>query len=70
MFAVANSHIKAILIDEHGGQIKGLSHYFEQEYSPHEANWHILRLVKMYQVHYEWSIKKLMMKGAPKSSCL
>ena len=58
--------IKAILVDEHGGQIKGLGRYFAQEYPFHDAEWHILQVVKTCPVHYERSIRKLEGKGLPK----
>jgi hypothetical protein len=57
--------IKAILVDEHGGQINGLGQYFAKEYQHHDADWHILRIVKTCRVHYERSIRKLEAKGMP-----
>jgi len=58
--------VKAILVDEHGGQIKGLRCHFAQEYPSHDADWHILRVVKTFRLHYERSIRKLEGKGLPK----
>jgi hypothetical protein len=57
--------IKAILVDEHAGQVKGLGRYFEREYRDHDADWHILRIVRICRVHYERSINKLQAKGVP-----
>jgi len=64
------ARVKAILVDEHGGQIKGLGRYFAQEYPPHDADWHILRLVKTCLVHYERSVQKLLDASVPKGSTL
>jgi hypothetical protein len=58
--------IKAILLDLHGGQLKGIGHYFHKEYPTKgdgTANWHTSRIVKLCQVHYERSIRKLEVKG-------
>jgi hypothetical protein len=56
--------IKAILVDEHGGQIKGMGRYFSTEYPMYgDAEWHILRIIKVCQVHFERSIKRLQSKG-------
>ena len=52
------SRIKAILVDEHGGQIKGLARYFESKFPSDDVGKdHILQIVKTCQVHYERSIK-------------
>jgi hypothetical protein len=53
--------IKAILVDEHGGQFRGLANYFanDADYKKKDGDWHILRIVKICQVHYERSINKL-----------
>jgi hypothetical protein len=60
------SRIKAILVDEHGGQIKGLGQYFESKY-PHDTGAdHILQIVKTCQVHWERSIKSLEKAGVDK----
>ena len=40
------SRIKAILVDEHGGQIKGLAQYFESKYPRDTGADHILQIVK------------------------
>ena len=63
---LSSVRVKAILVDEHGGQIKGLGHYFEQEYPFNDSDWHILRIVKTCRVHYERSIRKLETKGVSK----
>jgi hypothetical protein len=52
--------IKAVLVDEHGGQIAGLGKYFEKEYPFHNRQWHISRIVKVCRVHYNRSINRLM----------
>jgi hypothetical protein len=61
--------IKAILLDLHGGQLKGIGRYFRKEY-PTEgdgtASWHTSRIIKLCQVHYERSIRKLEVKGLSK----
>lgn len=57
--------IKAILVDEYAGQIKGLGRYFEKEYPYHDADWHILCIVRVCRVHYERSLHKLEAKGVP-----
>ena len=63
---VGTHRIKAILVDEHGGQAKGLGRYFTEQYPNLEANEHILAIVKTCQVHVERSIKKLETKGVAK----
>lgn len=57
--------IKAILVDEHGGQLRGLANYFanDADYKKHDGDWHVLRIIKTCQVHYERSINKLKKKG-------
>jgi hypothetical protein len=45
------SRIKAILVDEHGGQIKGLTQYFESKYPRDAGADHTLQIVKTCQVH-------------------
>lgn len=62
-----NHRIKAVLVDEHGGQIKGLGRYLEEQHPRKEASSHVLALVKTCQVHYERSIKRLESKGTCKS---
>jgi hypothetical protein len=64
--------IKAVLVDEHAGQIKGLANYFvaDPEYMEHDADWHILRIVKICRVHYKRSIDKLKIKGVDKGISL
>jgi len=53
------TRIKAILLDEQGRQIKGISMYFQSKYSADDDDYHILWIVKTYQVHYTRSIQKL-----------
>ncbi len=60
------SHIKSILVDEHGGQIKGLAQYFESKYPRDTGADHILKIVKTCQVHWECSIKGLEKRGVDK----
>jgi len=56
--------IKAVLLDMHSGQMHGLGRYFVSKYPSHEdANWHIPRIVKVCQVHFMRSIKKLRNSG-------
>ena len=40
-----------------------ISKVFAQEYSDHDADWHILSVVRICKVHYERSLKKLRLKG-------
>ena len=53
------SRIKAILLDEHPGQIKGLACYFHSKFPNDDKKFHILRMVKTCKVHYERSITAL-----------
>ena len=56
--------IKAVLLDKHGGQFKGLEKYFETKYALYgNGEWHTSRLIKICTVHFERSIKKLAKKG-------
>ena len=61
-----SSHTKAVLVDEHGGQCKGLGRYFHQEYQMEDADWHVLRIVRTCRVHYERSLHRLENKGIDK----
>lgn len=68
---VATVKIKAILLDLHGGQLKGIGRYFQKKYPNHgdgSITWHTSRLVKLCQVHYERSIHKLAIKGLSKGT--
>ena len=47
------NRIKAILVDEHGGQIKGLANYFHSKFPNDTGFEHILQIVKTCNVHYE-----------------
>jgi hypothetical protein len=61
--------IKAILLDLHEGQLKGIGRYLRKEYLTEgngTANWHTSRITKLCQVHYEPSIRKLEAKGLSK----
>lgn len=61
------SRVKAILVDEHAGQIRGLARYFQSKFPNDDKNFHILRIVKTCKVHYERSIKKLEKKDPSKA---
>ena len=63
-------HIKAILVDEHGGQAKGLGRYFTEKYPSRDTSQHLLKIVKTCRVHYERSIHKLEGKNVPKGKQL
>ena len=64
LFSDNGFRIKAILLDEHGGQMKGLGKYFATKYSDKgDANWHIPRIVKICLTHYLRSITTLGKKG-------
>jgi len=52
-------YIKAVLVDEHGGQVKGLGKYLEEKHSKFKSEDHIRRIVKVCQTHYYRSINKL-----------
>jgi hypothetical protein len=58
---LARKEIKAILVDEHNAQVKGLGKYFQQEYAElgHSAEWHIHRIVKVCQFHYGQTVTAL-----------
>jgi hypothetical protein len=60
------SCIKAVLVDEHGGQIKGLGQYFNEKYPVYTADEHISKIVKVCQTHYLRSITKLGKRGVSK----
>jgi hypothetical protein len=49
--------IKAVLVDEHGGQIKGLGRYLEEQDPRKEVSSHVLALVKTFT--YNTTIAKL-----------
>lgn len=57
--SATGTRIKAILLDEHGGQIKGLAMYFQSKYPADEDDFHILQIVKTCKVHFNRSIIKL-----------
>ena len=57
------TRIRAILVNEHLGQVGGLGQYFAEEYKQHDADWHIHRIVKVCRIHYERSIRKLRKMG-------
>jgi hypothetical protein len=61
---LARKEVKAILVDEYSTQVKGLGKYFEQDYRElgHDAEWHIFRIVKVCQFHYEQTVNALQKK--------
>ena len=59
-------YIKAIIVDEHGGQMKGLGRYFTEKYPEYTSDEHVGKIVKVCQTHYFRSITKLGNKGVPK----
>jgi hypothetical protein len=59
-------YIQAIIVDEHGGQMKGLAKYFCEKYPQYTADEHISKIVKVCQTHYFRSITKLAQKGVSK----
>jgi hypothetical protein len=61
-------YIKAIIVDEHGGQMKGLARYFNERYPQYTPEEHITKIVKVCQTHYFRSITKLAQKGVSKGS--
>lgn len=63
----SQTRIKAVLMDMHAGQVKGLGLYFANEYKQHDMDWHISRIVKTCQVHYQRSIHELKRDGVPES---
>jgi len=54
--------IKAILVDEHSGQAKGLGRYFHEQYPIRTELEHLSAILKVCQVHYYRSIRKLQVK--------
>jgi hypothetical protein len=64
----ADPYIKAIIVDEHGGQMKGLAKYFNEKYPQYNTEEHISKIVKVCQTHYFRSITKLAQKGVSKGS--
>jgi hypothetical protein len=58
----SGTRIKAILLDEHQGQIRGLGRYLHSEYPHLEKKEHILSIVKTCKVHYDRSIRKLRLR--------
>jgi len=60
------NYIKAIIVDEHGGQMKGLAKYFHEKYPQYTNDEHISKIVKVCQTHYFRSITTLSRKGVSK----
>jgi hypothetical protein len=59
-------YIKAIIVDEHGGQMKGLGKYFHEKHPDFTSDEHITKIVKVCQTHYKRSITKMEQKGLSK----
>jgi len=66
--SLTESYIKAIIVDEHGGQMKGLAKYFNEKYPEYTPDEHIAKIVKVCQTHYFRSITKLAQKGVAKGN--
>ena|SRR5436190_72056 len=62
--SLTGTRIKAILVDLHGGQIRGLDSYFNLKYPKDEPNYHIRKIVKTCRVHYNRAIKNLLKKSS------
>jgi hypothetical protein len=60
--------IKAILVDEHGGQAKGLARFFGERYPSKDGAQHLLEIVKTCHFHYDKSITTLENKKIPKGT--
>jgi hypothetical protein len=61
-------YIKAIIVDEHGGQMKGLGRYFVEQYPEFTSDEHIAKIFKVCQTHYARSITKMEKKGLSKGT--
>jgi hypothetical protein len=53
------TRLKAILVDEHAGQMKGLTRYFQSKYPNDDKQYHILRIVKTCRVHFVRTIQDM-----------
>ena len=53
------TRVKAILLDEHNGQLKGLNRYFQSKYPNDDKFFHVLRIVKVCQIHFKRTIVNL-----------
>jgi hypothetical protein len=62
--------IKAILVDEHGGQMRGIGQYFTTIFPSDDADTHVLKIVKVCQNHYKDSINKLQKAGVSEGTAL
>ena len=61
-------YIKAIIIDEHGSQMKGLGRYFTEKYLEYTSDEYVAKIVKVYQTYYFRSITKLAKKSVSKGT--
>jgi hypothetical protein len=68
MESFTEPYIKAIIVDEHGGQMKGLAKYLNEKYPEYTPDEHIVKIVKVCQTHYFRSITKLAQKGVSKGN--
>lgn len=59
----SDTRLKAILLDEHAGQIRGLAKYFQHKFPNDDDDYHIRYIVKTCHVHYERSINRLARKN-------
>jgi hypothetical protein len=62
----SDPYIKAIIVDEHGGQMKGLGKYFHEKCPDFTPDEHVAKIVKVCQTHYKRSITKMEQKGLSK----
>jgi hypothetical protein len=62
--SLSGSRIKAILLDEHAGQIRGLDAYFQSKFPNDNKRYHIIQIVKTCKVHFDRSLQKLSRKGS------
>jgi hypothetical protein len=61
----SGKRIKAIIVDESSGQMKGLMKYFKAKFPGDDPlKDHIQKLVKTCQVHYKRTVQKLRRQGA------
>lgn len=61
----SGTRVKAILLDESAGQMKGLMKYFKSKFPGDDPlNDHIFKIVKTCQVHYKRTLQKAERQGA------
>jgi hypothetical protein len=60
----SKTRVKAILVDESAGQMKGLMKYFKSKFPGDDPlTDHVLKIVKTCQVHYKRTIQKAQRQG-------